>query len=213
MRFRIETMRAATGIATLLLLSSCGGGGGSIAPAPPPPPPPAEEITVATEPAFPMVSMQSPVAMLQAPGDASRWFVVEQQGLVRVFPNVANVTNADVDIFANISGRVVATGELGLLGMAFHPEFGNGNFEVFLSYTRAGPVSVINRFHGIDNGTMLDTSMDDIVMTILQDASNHNGGHIAFGPDGFLYMRAGATAAAAAIPMTAHRTRQTCLAR
>jgi glucose/arabinose dehydrogenase len=193
MRFRIDTMRAATGIGALLLLSSCGGGGGSIS-APPatpePTPPPAEEITVATEPVFPLVSMQAPVAMLQAPGDADRWFVVEQQGMVRVFPNIANVTNAEVRVFADIRTRVDYDGERGLLGMAFHPDFGNGNFEVFLSYTRmsAGPQleSVINRFHSIDNGMRLDTSIDDIILTIPQPNVNHNGGHIAFCPHGYL---------------------------
>ena len=133
--------------------------------------------------------MQAPVAMLQAPGDASRWFVVEQRGIVRVFPNMPNVTNADVDVFADISARVIDGGERGLLGMAFHPDFGNGNFDVYLSYTRnnGGLESAINRFRSIDNGLTLDTSMDDIILTIPQDFNNHNGGQITFGPDGFLY--------------------------
>jgi glucose/arabinose dehydrogenase len=144
---------------------------------------------VATERVFEQVSMLQPVAMLQAPGDTSRWFVVEQQGVVRVFPNMANVTNADVGVFADIRTRVVDGGERGLLGMAFHPDFGNGNFEVFLSYTRMSGMleSVINRFHSNTNGMTLDTSMDDIILTIPQIFENHNGGHIAFGPDGFLY--------------------------
>ena len=99
--------------------------------------------------------MQSPVALLQAPGDPSRWFVIEQQGIVRVFPNMANVTNNDVSVFIDISARVVSGGERGLLGMAFHPNFGNGNFDVFLSYTRnnGGPESAITRFRSIDNGS------------------------------------------------------------
>ncbi len=187
MRSRTDSFRAAAVAASLLLLSSCGGGGGSIATPPPPPPPP--PITVATAPVFQQVALQSPVAMLQAPGDASRWFVVEQQGIVRVFPNTPNVSNADVRVFADIRSRVVSGGERGLLGMAFHPDFANGNFEVFLSYTRMTGVlqSVINRFRSNDNGMTLNTSMDDIILTIPQDANNHNGGQIAFGPDGFLY--------------------------
>ncbi len=189
MQSRFDSMCAAAVAAALILLSSCGGGGGSIATPPPPPPPPPPPITVTTEPVFQQVSLQAPVAMLQAPGDASRWFVVEQQGIVRVFPNTPNVTNANVRVFADIRSRVVSGGERGLLGMAFHPDFGNGNFEAFLSYTRISGVlqSVINRFRSNDNGMTLNTSMDDIILTIPQDANNHNGGHIAFGPDGFLY--------------------------
>jgi glucose/arabinose dehydrogenase len=192
MRYPIDTIRAAIGVGMIIFLTSCGGGGGSIGPpppAPPPPLPPPAAITVATERVFEQVSMLQPVAMLQALGDTSRWFVVEQQGVVRVFPNMANVTNADVGVFADIRTRVVDGGERGLLGMAFHPDFGNGNFEVFLSYTRMSGMleSVINRFHSNTNGMTLDTSMDDIILTIPQIFENHNGGHIAFGPDGFLY--------------------------
>ncbi len=133
--------------------------------------------------------MQAPVAMMQASGDPSRWFVIEQQGVVRVFPNMANVTNNDVSVFIDISARVVSGGERGLLGMAFHPNFGNGNFEVFLSYTRNNGdlESAITRFRSNDNGLTLDATMEDIILTIPQEFNNHNGGQITFGPDGFLY--------------------------
>jgi glucose/arabinose dehydrogenase len=190
MRHRFDTIRTVIGITAMMFLSSCGGSDSAVIgppPAPPPPPPPPAAITVTTTPVFNQVSMLGPVAMLQAPGDSSRWFVIEQQGIVRVFPNMPNVTNADVEVFADIRTRVVSGGERGLLGMAFHPEFGNGNFEVFLSYTRSGPESVINRFHSNDSGMTLDTSIDDIILTIPQPFNNHNGGQIAFGPDGFLY--------------------------
>jgi glucose/arabinose dehydrogenase len=176
----------------MLFLSSCGGGSGSasIGPPPAPPPPPPAAITVTTNPVFDQVVMQAPVAMMQAPGDPIRWFVIEQQGIVRVFPNMPNVPNADVNVFADIRARVVAGGEMGLLGMAFHPDFGNGNFEAFLSYTRINGgqrESVISRFRSFNNGLTLDTTMEDIILTIPQDFSNHNGGQITFGPDGFLY--------------------------
>jgi len=190
MRPRFDTIRSVIGITAMIFLSSCGGSDSAmIGPPPAPLPPPPAAITVTTNPVFNQVSMLGPVAMLQAPGDPSRWFVVEQQGIVRVFPNMPNVTNADVEVFADIRMRVVSGGERGLLGMAFHPDFGNGNFEVFLSYTRdnGGLESAINRFHSNDNGLTLDTSMDDIILTIPQPFNNHNGGQIAFGPDGFLY--------------------------
>ena len=152
--------------------------------------------------------MQAPVAMIQAPGDTSRWFVIEQQGIVRVFPNTANVTNADVSVFIDIRTRVLSGGEQGLLGMAFHPDFGNGNFEVFVSYTRNNGgqrESIIRRFRSFDNGLTLDDAVDEIIFTIPQDNSNHNGGQIAFGPDGFS-MPAGVTEAVVATRLNAHKT-------
>jgi glucose/arabinose dehydrogenase len=193
MRYRFGTIRALIGIAALFFLPSCGGSGNASlgpppAPPPPPPPPPAA-ITVTTDRVFDQVVMLAPVAMLQAPGDSSRWFVVEQQGIVRVFPNMANVTNNDVSVFIDIRARVISGGERGLLGMAFHPDFGNGNFEVFLSYTRdnGGLESAVTRFRSNDNGLTLDDTMEDIILTIPQVFNNHNGGQIAFGSDGFLY--------------------------
>ncbi|TDJ32839.1 MAG: hypothetical protein E2O53_11265, partial [Gammaproteobacteria bacterium] len=195
MRGRLTDFRPVISFLSILLLSSCGGGGSTVASSPPPPPPPPSPpppaaITVTTNRVFSQVTLQAPVAMMQAPGDTSRWFVVEQQGIVRVFPNMANVTNNDVSVFIDISARVVSGGERGLLGMAFHPNFSNGNFEVFVSYTRSNGgqrESIIRRFRSFDNGLTLDDTVDEIILTIPQDNSNHNGGQIAFGPDGFLY--------------------------
>ncbi len=190
---RLTGCRSVISFLSILLLSSCGGGSAvSGSPPPPPPPPPAglfPVITVTTNRVFSQVSLQAPVAMMQAPGDPSRWFVIEQQGIVRVFPNMANVTNSDVSVFVDISARVVSGGERGLLGMAFHPDFGNGNFEVFFSYTRnnGGLESAVTRFRSNDNGLSLDATMENIILTIPQQFNNHNGGQIAFGPDGFLY--------------------------
>ena len=191
MRGRLTGSWSVLSYFSILVLSSCGGGSGtaSISPSPPPTTGLFPVITVTTSQVFDQVSMQAPVAMMQAPGDPSRWFVVEQQGIVRVFPNLAIVTNNDVRVFIDISARIVSGGERGLLGMAFHPDFGNGNFDVFFSYTRNNGIleSAITRFHSVDNGSTLDTTMEDIILTIPQGFDNHNGGQIAFGPDGFLY--------------------------
>jgi len=192
---RITHVRVFLSVVSLLAISSCGGGGGGSAapnpPPPPPPPPPPTAITIALSQVFDQVTLQSPVAFMQAPGDSTRWFVIEQAGIVKVFPNNPNVTDADVSIFVDIRGRVVSGGERGLLGMAFHPNFGvNNNFEVFLSYTRSNGgqlESVVSRFRSINSGATLDTTMEDIILSILQDNSNHNGGQITFGPDGNLY--------------------------
>ena len=125
--------------------------------------------------------------MYHAPGDGSRWFVIEQAGQIWVFDNDPNVSSQSM--FLDITAQVSSGGEAGLLGMAFHPDFGAGNFDVYVSYTRtAAPIeSVVSRFSSIDNGLTLDPASEFIIMTIAQDESNHNGGQIGFGQDGFLY--------------------------
>jgi glucose/arabinose dehydrogenase len=75
---------------------------------------------------------------------------------------------------------------MGLLGMAFHPDFAN-NGEVFLSYTQAGPISYVSRFVSQDGGQTLDPASEQPLLVVPQDFSNHNGGNLAFGADGYLY--------------------------
>jgi glucose/arabinose dehydrogenase len=134
--------------------------------------------------------MSTVLAAYNAPGDGSRWYIVERAGQVRYFPNDPASDDGDVTTMIDISGRVNTSGEGGLLDIAFHPDYGVSNFEVFFSYTRSngGLESVISRFRSFDNGVTLDAAMEEIILTIPQDFSNHNGGQIAFGPDGYLYM-------------------------
>lgn len=132
----------------------------------------------------------SPVAMLQAPADSARWFVVEQAGRVRVFNNDPLVTTFGT--FVDISARVASGGELGLLGMAFHPGF-SSNRKVYLAYTNtaSGRVLRISEFTSADSGLTLEANSERILMVIRQPESNHNGGQVAFGPDGYLYIGMG----------------------
>jgi glucose/arabinose dehydrogenase len=128
-----------------------------------------------------------PVALLQAPGDASRFFVVEKGGRVKVLTRGAPAAS----LFVDLTDRVSATAnEAGLLGMAFHPAFAR-NGQVILSYTAAagstGLQSRISRFTSSDGGRTLDPSTEEILLTIDQPFVNHNGGNVVFGPDGFLY--------------------------
>ena len=198
----------ATAIASAWL-ASCGGGSGSSGSEPPPPPPPSgldsrpdnatcvagdrpsQVVTLTTEREFASLpSFASPILMLQAPGDASRWFVVEQAGVVRVFDNEAGVASSSV--FVDITSRVRSGGEQGLLGLAFHPGFPNDP-RVYLSYTNetSGLVSRISEFRTTDGGATLDPGSEVILFTVPQPARNHNGGNVAFGPDGFLYIGLG----------------------
>ncbi|HEX8706475.1 MAG TPA: PQQ-dependent sugar dehydrogenase [Myxococcaceae bacterium] len=155
---------------------------------------PVENTGVSTQLVFPNLRFSQPVFALQAPGDGSRVFVVERGGIVRVFANDNATTTASNFIDINARVNAEAGGEAGLLGMAFHPNFAT-NREVFLSYTGfGGPTdlrSVISRFKSNDNGATLDPASEEILLTIDQPYTNHNGGGIAFGPDGFLYIGMG----------------------
>jgi len=123
--------------------------------------------------------------MLQAPNDASRWFVVEQGGVVRVFPSVS--APASSTVFIDISGRVTMDGEAGLLGMAFHPSFPTDP-RVFLFYSRTDAGSLRSRlseFRTADGGLTLDPNSELPLITLPKpnNETNHNGGNVAFGPD------------------------------
>jgi len=136
---------------------------------------------------FTDLKFASPVAMLQAPHDNARWFVVEQAGAVKQFSGT-NPTAPTT--FIDITSRVSSGGELGLLGMAFHPNFPTDP-RVFLSYTTVASgqrVSHISAFRTTDGGATLDAAGEEILLSVDQPESNHNGGNIAFGPDGFLYI-------------------------
>jgi glucose/arabinose dehydrogenase len=171
------------------LLLGCGGGGGSdenVVIIDPPPDLP----SVTTMPAFTNLSFSQPVALLQAPGDSTRWFVVEKGGEVRVFANDPNTLSDS--IYLDISGVINTSGEGGLLGMAFDPDYPIVP-EVYLSFTRSGsPLdSYVSRFTSTDSGLTLNPTTEEVILTVNQPADNHNGGDLVFGPDGYLYVAFG----------------------
>jgi glucose/arabinose dehydrogenase len=139
---------------------------------------------------FPSLTFTQPVAMLQEPPPGTRWFVVEQAGRVRVFDNNQLATTSTD--FVDIRGRVASGGEMGLLGMAFHPSFPTDP-RVFVHYTNtdSGRVSRISEFRSSNGGVTLDPISERILLVINQPEENHNGGHLAFGPDGYLYIGMG----------------------
>ncbi len=138
---------------------------------------------------YPGLPSLSPLlGLFQAPGDNSTWYAVKQTGQVVRFANNAAVSSV-VD-FIDISDRVNYGGELGLLGMAFHPDYATNGF-VYLSYTASGPESRISRFTLNSATNTLDPATESIILRVTQPYGNHNGGHIAFGPDGYLYIGMG----------------------
>jgi glucose/arabinose dehydrogenase len=158
------------------------------APASSPPPPTG---TLGVERAFPnLPAFNSPVAVVQAPGDGSTWYVVEQQGRVRAFANQPSVSSSRT--FVDISSRVRSGGETGLLGLTFHPGY-PADPRAYLSYTNDSGtlVSRVSEFRSRDGGQTLDPNSEVVLITVTQPATNHNGGNVAFGPDGHLYIGLG----------------------
>jgi len=170
--------------ACLLLTAACGGGGGAD-PAAPPATPPLSGLTLGfTAMATGLVQ---PVAIVAA-GDASdRIFLAEQRGTIRILS--AGVLSTTP--FLDIRSRVLAGGEQGLLGLAFSPGYAqNGRF--YICYTRAPDgASVISRFTVSADADLALVSSEEILLTVPQPFANHNGGQLAFGPDGFLYIGLG----------------------
>lgn len=128
---------------------------------------------------------------MQPPAVDTHWYVIEQGGLVRRFS--ASNPSAAATTVLDLSARVSVGDEEGLLGIAFHPSFPTDP-RVFLSYTGfegSQLVSRISAFVTRDSGATLDPSSEQPLMTVNQPDRNHNGGHIAFGPDGYLYIGLG----------------------
>jgi len=128
----------------------------------------------------------SPVDIAAPRDDPTRLFVVEQGGRVRLIKDGTLVP----DPFLDVATEVSCCGEQGLLGLAFHPDYAtNGRFFVF--YTNTDGDEVIARYQvGVDLDHA-DPTSGRILLTIPDFAANHNGGELAFGPDGYLYAGVG----------------------
>jgi len=129
----------------------------------------------------------SPVHITAASLDPNRLFVIEQLGRIRIVKNGALLPTP----FLDIEGKVDSNGnEQGLLGLAFHPDFESNN-RFFVNYTNANGDTVVARYEIGGNPDEADLSSEKILLTISQPFGNHNGGQVAFGPDGFLYVGMG----------------------
>lgn len=127
----------------------------------------------------------SPVEITNA-GDA-RLFVVQKGGLIRIL-NADGTVNATP--FLNLSSLVTTNSERGLLGLAFHPNYAtNGYF--FVNYTNLAGNTVIARYTVSATNPNIANTSETVLMTITQPFSNHNGGTLKFGSDGYLYIGMG----------------------
>jgi glucose/arabinose dehydrogenase len=123
---------------------------------------------------------------LQASRDG-RFFVVEQPGIIRVMVDGEPMSQP----FLDLRDRVVRAGnEQGLLGLAFHPNFDeNGYF--YVNYTGAGDATHVARFNVGTDPNIADPDSETTILSLSQPYRNHNGGGLAFGPDGMLYIGTG----------------------
>ncbi len=123
---------------------------------------------------------------LTSPPDDPRLFVVEQPGRIRIIEEGELLE----DPFLDLTGRVRSGGERGLLSMAFHPEYrSNGIFLVY--YTDLSGDTRVERFTAAPDANSADSATGTIILAVTQPFSNHNGGLLAFGPDGMLYVALG----------------------
>ena len=127
---------------------------------------------------------EQPVLALSPPGD-SRLFILDQPGRIWF------IEGDTTELFVDLRDDVIFGGERGLLGLAFHPDFAE-NGRLFVNYT-GGPRSAtrIVELQAAGDGRSADADSAQVLLEIEQPARNHNGGMIAFGPDGNLWIATG----------------------
>jgi uncharacterized repeat protein (TIGR03806 family) len=136
--------------------------------------------------AFSNLSFIQPVYLTNAKDGSDRLFMVERAGKITVFQNQDNVSESK--FFLDITDRVVIAGsETGLLSMAFHPLYPDSN-KIYVYYTYGNLVTRLSEFRISTNPDSVDENSERVLLTVDQPYSNHNGGQIAFGPDGYLYI-------------------------
>jgi glucose/arabinose dehydrogenase len=174
-------------LSAMILLSSCQKTRGK---SPTDNAPPTPETFTNVELKVVAEGLNKPLALLAAPGDAAskRLFIVEQEGFVVIFRNGKVEPVPFIDVSKKISRN---HSEQGLLGLDFHPDFvTNGKF--YLNYTdRKGDTRVVEHKVSAANPDQADAGYERQLLLLDQPYANHNGGHIAFGPDKKLYVGTG----------------------
>ena len=131
--------------------------------------------------------LESPVGIANAGDGSERLFVLEQVGRIRIVRDRELVGTPYLDLTDRVGS---SANEQGLLGLAFHPDYAN-NGTFFVNYTDRQGDTVVSRFSVSADPDRADSASETQILTIPQPAGNHNGGHLAFSPDGFLYVGTG----------------------
>jgi glucose/arabinose dehydrogenase len=151
--------------------------------------------------ALPGLTFTQPLAMVSPPADSRRLFVVEKTGAIKLVPDTT-ASAPTQSVFLNLATVLAARSETlstaseqGLLGLAFHPAYAtNRQFYVFYSVTKTDGLVYerVSRFLAqTANPSLADNTSELILIEQRDEASNHNGGGLAFGPDGYLYISLG----------------------
>ena len=140
--------------------------------------------------AYPNLSFDGPIDYQFASTSNNKVYVAERPGRIRVFENDANTS--ETQMFLDIENQVNTSGEGGLLGFDFHPEYETNGY-LYVHYTAGGPFrTVVSRFEvSASNPDSINEESEMILLELDQPYQNHNGGQIGFGPDGFLYIALG----------------------
>ena len=135
---------------------------------------------------FTNLVFDQPVFLTHANDGSDRLFIVERAGQIRVFQNQDEVQHSHM--FLDITGRVALTGlETGLLSMAFHPSYPDSN-KFYVNYTYGNLSSRVSEFRVSSNPDSADENSERVLLTLDQPFSNHNGGQVVFGSDGYMYI-------------------------
>ena len=150
--------------------------------------PPAEAASLKVHLTSVAKAFRSPVHLTAPLTEKNKLYVIEQPGIIQLVENGKKRSAP----FLNIQERVKSGGEMGLLSMAFHPQYAQ-NGRVFTNYTHdSGKLETrISEFKANPATQVADPQSEKILMTIEQPFENHNGGQIAFGLDGYLYIGMG----------------------
>jgi glucose/arabinose dehydrogenase len=130
--------------------------------------------------------LENPVFLTQASDGSARIFVVEQPGRIRIVEQGILLPSP----FLDLTDRILAGGERGLLGLAFHPEF-QQNSRFYVNYTRKRDGATVVAEYRCGPSQNVSERDERILLVVPQPYANHNGGMIAFGRDGYLYLALG----------------------
>jgi glucose/arabinose dehydrogenase len=131
--------------------------------------------------------LSKPVFVTSARDGTGRLFIVEQTGRIRIYKNGAVLSTPFLSITSQVSGG----SEQGLLGLAFHPSF-KTNHKLYIDFTDVNGDTVIREYRvSSTNSNVVATSTARAILKVGQPYDNHNGGMLAFGPDGYLYIGLG----------------------